>query len=360
MTRGIILTTVLIVGICGPAAEAASLLFVSLLREKQIVTFQRDVDSGSLVRRLSTFCPAEPACMSVSGDRKTLFVSFRSSGQLASYRIDPNGRRLQMLSVVSGGEDPAYLLPDRTGRFLLSAYYAANKVCVHAISADGKLSQQPLQTVPTAEKAHGIALNSRNQFAFVPHTGANRIFQFRFDPAIGRLSAGDPAFVSTPPADQPRHICLHWSDRWAYVSNEAGDSLGVYEVDRLRGKLRPLQTVSTLPAGYDGSRNATARCEITRNGRFVYVANRGHDSIACFAINQQTGLVTSLGQVPTEKTPRSFTIAPDGRFLYAAGQGSGRLATFSIEASGKLKRVGTTQSGPVSWWVLAVDVPAAR
>ena len=145
-----------------------------------------------------------------------------------------------------------------------------------------------------------------------------------------------------------------------YVSNEAGDSLGVYEVDRLRGKLRPLQTVSTLPAGYDGSRNATARCEITRNGRFVYVANRGHDSIACFAINQQTGLVTSLGQVPTEKTPRSFTIAPDGRFLYAAGQGSGRLATFSIEASGKLKRVGTTQSGPVSWWVLAVDVPAAR
>ena len=360
MTRRILLTVTLIAGLTPTVAEAGSLLFVSLLREKQIVTFQRDAASGKLVRGLSTFCPAEPACMSVSGDRRTLFVSFRSSGQLASYRIDPQGRRLQLLSVVAGGEDPAYLLPDRTGRFLLSAYYAANKVCVHAIAADGKLSEQPVQTVPTAEKAHGIALSSRNQFVFVPHTGANRIFQFRFDATNGRLAAGEPAFVRTPAADHPRHICLHWSDRWAYVSNEAGDSLGVYEVDRLRGKLRPLQTVSTLPAGFDGSRNATARCEMTRNGRFVYVANRGHDSIACFAINQQTGLVTSLGQVPTEQTPRSFTIAPDGRFLYAAGQGSGRLATFSIQASGKLKRVATTQSGPVSWWVLAVDVPAAK
>ena len=360
MTRRINLTTALIVGLCCPTVEAGSLLFVSLLREKQIVTFQRDVESGKLMRGLSTYCPAEPACMSTSRDRKTLFVSFRSSGQLASYRLDPNGRRLKMLSVVTGGEDPAYLLPDRTGRFLLSAYYAANKVCVHEIAADGKLSKRPLQTVLTAEKAHGIALDSRNQFAFVPHTGANQIFQFRFDPASGRLSASDPPLVSTPPADHPRHICLHWSDRWAYVSNESGDSLGVYEVDRLRGRLRPLQTVSTLPAGYDGTRNATARCEITPNGRFVYVANRGHDSIACFAVNQQTGLVTSLGQVATEQTPRSFTITPDGRFLYAAGQGSGRLATFSIGATGNLQRVGTTESGPVSWWVLAVDVPAAR
>ena len=138
---------------------------------------------------------------------------------------------------------------------------------------------------------------------------------------------------------------------------EAGDSIGVFEVQAKTGSLRHIQTESTLPTDFDGDRNATARCEMTADGRFVYVANRGHDSIACFAINQKTGRVTSLGQAATEQTPRSFTIEPGGRFLYAAGQGSGRIAAFRIQKDGTLKRFATYDSGPVSWWAIAVDVP---
>jgi len=342
------------------AAESRSWLFVSLLQEEKIVTFERNPDSGALVRRAETKCPAEPACMSTSPDRRTLFVSYRSTGQLASFRIDASTGRLTPLSVVKGGADPAYLLPDHSGRFLLSAYYAANKVTVHRLGDDGSISESPLQTISTAEKAHGIVLDSTNRIAFVSHTGANRIFQFRFDKKTGRLSAGNPPFAKTPDEDHPRHITLHPSDRWAYVSNEAGDSIGVFDVNRKSSTLRRIQTLSTLPAGFDGSRNATARCEMTPNGRFVYVANRGHDSIACFAIDQNTGRVTSLGQIPTEKTPRSFTIEPRGRFLYAAGQGSGRIAAFRILDDGKLARFATYESGPVSWWALAVDTPLPK
>jgi len=339
------------------AAESRSWLFVSLLREKKIVTFERNPDSGTLVRLRETACPAEPAFLSTSPDRRTLFSSFRSTGQLASFRIDASTGRLTPVSVVNGGDDPAYLLPDHAGRFLLSAYYVANKVTVHRLRDDGSIDESPLQTIPTAEKAHGIVLDSANHIAFVPHTGANRIHQFHFDQQTGRLSASDPPFVSTSDEDHPRHITLHPSDRWAYVSNEAGDSIGVFEVNRKAGTLHRIQTLSTLPADFDGSRNATARCEMAPNGRFVYVANRGHDSIACFAIDQDTGRVTSLGQTPTEKTPRSFTIEPRGRFLYAAGQGSGRIAAFRILDDGKLARFATYESGPVSWWALAVDTP---
>lgn len=336
-------------------AQAGEWLFVSLLEERQVVTFERDPESGELTRRLATDCPAEPACMAVSPDRRTLFVSFRSTGQLASFRVDPATGRLTPVSVVEGGDDPAYLLPDHTGRFLLSAYYQANKIAVHALDQDGTIRTEPLQSIPTAEHAHGIALDSANRIAFVPHTGANRIYQFHFDGGTGRLSPVDPPFVSTPAEDQPRHIALHRSDRWAYTSNEAGDSIGVFAVDATAGTLERIQTLSTIPDDFDGSQNSTARCEMTPDGRFVYVANRGHDSIAGFAIDQETGRVTSLGQTPTEATPRSFTIDPSGRFLYAAGQGSGRIAAYRIAEDGRLDRFATYDSGPVSWWVLAVD-----
>ncbi len=333
---------------------AGDWLFVSLLQKKQIVTFERGAETGRLTRRGVTDCPAEPACMASSPDRRTLFVSFRSTGELASFRIDQANGSLRPVSVVRGGDDPAYLLPDRTGRFLLSAYYQSNKVCVHGVSLAGEISDVPVQTIPTAEKAHGITLDSRNAVAFVPHTGANRIYQFRFDSRTGKLVASDPAFVSAGDGEHPRHITLHPNDRWAYVSNEAGDSVGVYEASPV-GTLRRVQSMSTLPPGFDGSQNSTARCEMTPEGRFVYVANRGHDSIAGFSIDQRTGRVKSLGQTPTEKTPRSFTIDSRGRFLYAAGQGSGRLAVFRIGTDGALTRIQTVEAGPIAWWALAVD-----
>ena len=346
--------------ICGLSAavhgESGSWLFVSLLNDRKIVIFERSPETGRLTRRSETVCPAEPAILSTSPDRKTLFASFRSTGQLASFAIDPENGHLSPVSVVEGGADPAYLLPDHTGRFLITAYYQANKVTVHALRQTGKVSRNPLQTIPTAEKAHGIAVDSSNRMVFVSHTGANRIFQFQFNPRTGLLTASRPAFASTPDEDHPRHIMLHPTDRWAYVSNEAGDSIGVFAVNRKNVTLKRVQTMATIPHDFDGTRNSTSRCEMTTDGKFVYVANRGHDSIAGFAIDQNTGRVTSLGQTPTEKTPRSFTIAPDGRFLYAAGEGSGRIAVYRIAADGRLSHTDIFKSGPVSWSVLAVDI----
>ena len=139
----------------------------------------------------------------------------------------------------------------------MSAYYQANKVAVHTIGDDGAISDVPIQSIPTAEKAHGIAIDSTNSIAFVSHTGANRVYQFRFDARSGRLSLNDTPFADTPPGDQPRHIALHPSDRWAYTSNEAGDSIGVFSVDANAGTLERMQTLSTLPENFDGSRNST-------------------------------------------------------------------------------------------------------
>ena len=139
-------------------ADSRSWLFVSLLRDQQIVAYERDAKSGQLTRRSVTNFPAEPGVLCVSRDRKTLFVAFRSTGQLASFRIEPESGRLAPISTVVGGDDPAYLEVDRTGRFFVTAYYVANKVTVHPIASDGAIGKAPLQTCPTAKNTHGILL----------------------------------------------------------------------------------------------------------------------------------------------------------------------------------------------------------
>ena len=346
--------------VMGPTtARGDSFVFVSLLQQRQIVTFRRDPETGELTRSHATDTPAEPAFMAASADGRTLFVSLRSSGQLASYRVDPATGRLELIGVVDGGPDPAFLALDRSGKFLLTAYYVDNKVSVHAIEASGKLSATPVDSRPTAANAHGIAIDSRNEGVYVSHTGANRIDQFRFDSMSGKLKPLEPPFAVARPGQNPRHITLHPSDRWAYCSNEAGgsdqDGASMYLRDPGNKTLCLAQSVSSLPDDFDATKNSTAHCEMTPDGRHFYVANRGHDSIAAFAIAPDTGELTRVSITPTEAVPRSFTITADGKYLYAAGEKSGQVAGYRIRESGSLEPIGVVPSGPISWAVLAVE-----
>ena len=134
-------------------------------------------------------------------------------------------------------------------------------------------------------------------------------------------------------------------------------SVIAYALDLKAGTLKPLQTVSTLPQDFKGT-NACAEIKVHPGGKALYVSNRGHDSIARFTLDAE-GRLTAAGQVPTEKTPRSFDLDPSGQFLFAAGEGSGKVAAYRIDRdSGGLTRLTTQQVGPRPWWVLAVEMPA--
>ncbi|MCA9066161.1 MAG: beta-propeller fold lactonase family protein [Planctomycetaceae bacterium] len=343
--------------------SADQFVYVSLLKEKQILVYHQDARSGILTKKHTVSCPAEPAYLASSRDGRWLLASLRSTGQLASFRIDPADGSLTLLNVVEGGEDPAFLITDWTDRFLLTAYYIADQVTVHRIGPDGRLQAEPVQTVPTADNAHGIAVNTSNTAVFVPHTGANCVYQFAFDGESGRLKAANPPLVAASVGQNPRHVVLHPNDKWAFTSNEAGASQedGVSRFDITEQNTLVLrQSLSSLPSDFDAGRNSTSRCQITPNGRFVYVANRGHHSIAGFSVDQNTGELTSLGQTPTEPVPRSFCITPDGRFLYAAGEASGRLVTYAIEPNGNLMQRNVQDAGPVAWGVHVVSVPERR
>ncbi len=150
----------------------------------------------------------------------------------------------------------------------------------------------------------------------------------------------------------PRHFCFHPNRDIVYCSDEQGSSVTAYNLDPSAGTLTPFQTISTLPDGYS-ERNSCSQIQITLSGKFLYVPNRGHNSVASFSINASTGRLTATGRVPTEPVPRAFSLDPEGRFLFVAGLDSGRLASYQVnQDSGELTPLETYEAGKKPMWVL--------
>lgn len=221
----------------------------------------------------------------------------------------------------------------------------------------------------TATGAHAIATDRSNRFAYVPHIariqdnvleppknipGPNTIMQFRFDAESGRLSPNSPPQVEQAHLAGPRHYCFHPNLDLAYFSNEQGCSVTAYRVNPSNGTLSALQSISTLPAGFD-ERNTCSQIHLTPSGGFLYVGNRGHNSIAGFRVEPDTGLLMPAGHAATEAVPSAFCLDPDGRFLFAAGTATGRLASYRIDdESGALTPLAVQKVGPRPAAVAAV------
>lgn len=342
--------------ILGSQAFGETYIYISVAAEKRIAVYQLDTTTAKLTHKSDCLiADGEPGALIVDPEKRFLFSAIRSTGKLAAFRLDAASGKLTHINTVTVGPDPAHISTDRTGRYLLTAYYVDARVTVHAIDKDGTLSEKPIQSIPTAEKAHAIVLDPANRFAFVPHTGPNAIFQFAFDAKNGQLTANTPAKLMTPKNTGPRHLVFHPSRPIAYVDNEQGSGITSYALDEKAGTLRAMQTLSTLPVDFKGM-NACAEIRLHPTGRFAYVSNRGHDSIAAFSVDGD-GKLTTIGQFSTEKTPRSFDIEPSGKYLFAAGESSAKLAGYRINPkSGELTRFASLYVGKMPWWVMAVEL----
>ncbi len=338
-------------------APAGTMVYVSSPKDKLIRSYSLDESSARLTRLASTPAGGEPAALTTSPDKKFLFASLRPEGRLASFRIEPTSGKLTKLSDVEAGADPAHIQTDPTGRYLFTAYYEAGKVSVHAIGADGMLSERPLQEVATAEKAHAASLDRSGRYLFVPHTAPNRIEQFLWDARTARLAHNDPPRLLRPANTGPRHVAWHPSKPIAYIDNEQGSSVTSYRLDEATGRLTPLGTVPTLPQDFRRS-NSCSELKVDPDGQTLYVANRGHDSLAIFRIGADGETLTPAGHLATEANPRSFDISPSGKSLIVAGENSGHLAWYDLRVvSTSPKLLGRAEVVPRLWWVLIVDLP---
>src|SRR5262249_51430597 len=214
--------------------------------------------------------------------------------------------------------------PDRTGRYLLAAYYQGGGTTVHPLAADGAVGPAPRDWLVTATGAHAIQTDPSNRFAFVPHIarlndnvleplrenyGPNMISQFKCDASTDRLTPNTPARIEPAERVGPRHYCFHPTKDLVYFSNEQGCSVTAYRMDSATGALSAVQTVTTLPAGYS-ARNTCSQIHLTPSGQFLFVGNRGHNSIAGFAVNADSAGLTSLLPLPPPTRPPAPFLLP--------------------------------------------------
>lgn len=335
----------------------ADVAYIAVGGDEKLLRFALNPSDGALTLQEEIKLAGAPGPLAVDPTQNFLYVGLRSTCQLVSFQIEPMTGRLHPFGkTVALDTDPCYLATDRTGRFLLAAYYRGGRATVHPIGADGTLGTESVCTVKTMPYAHCIHTDPTTRFAFLPHVAeSNSIVQLRFDAATGQLTPNTPSQVIPPPNTGPRHYVYHPTKDIVYFSNEQGSSVTGYHLEPTQGTLTPFQTLSTLPVGFTGS-NTCAKIQIHPTGRFLYVSNRGHDSIAGFALDDN-GYLTALGQQPTEPIPRAFGLDPTGNFLYASGQGSGKLTAYRIDQrSGRLQPLATYTIGERPMWVLVLAV----
>ena len=325
------------------------LLITSLADKLTVDTIAAD---GSLHPLAYLGVLGSPGPLAVSPDHRCLYASINLDGRhLAhSYRIGDDGA-LTPIGHTDMGANPCHLSTDRTGRFLLAAYYSDGLVTVDPIDADGALGGQRVQRVETELKAHFIQTDASNRFAFVPHVGdANCVYQFCFDEDTGQLTPNDPPRVSPEPGQGPRHLCFHPSGRYVFTDGEQGSSVTLWDVDTETGTLSPRQTLSTLPPEGVADGNSCSQIHLTPDGGFVYAGNRGHHTIAGFRVADD-GSLSPIGRVAADPNPRPMAISPDGGTFFAGGTSDpGRLIAWRIDPqSGELASPTYYDCGPVSW-----------
>ena len=278
---------------------------------------------------------------------------------MSAFAIDRATGKLTFLNEVSSrGREPCHVSLDKTGKFVMAANYTGGSVAVFPVLADGRLGEPSAfvqhhgsSVNPERQEgphAHSIGPSPDNRFVLAADLGLDRLLAYQFDPTQGLLKPNDPPFATVKPGAGPRHFAFHPGGRFVYTINEMGSSIAAFSYDAARGSLREIETVSTLPKDFAGASD-TAEIEAHPGGKFLYGSNRGHDSIAVFAIDDKKGTLTPVEYVPTEgKTPRSFAIDPTGSYLVVANQDSDNLVVFRIDArTGRL-----TPGGKVS------DVPS--
>ena len=349
----------------------ADVLYVGLQDDDKIVRFSIDAGAGKLAPIGETPAAGGPSGFALSVDRRVLYIGYRGTPAIESCRIDSTSGALTSLGRVATEHAPTYLATDRTGKYLLSAFYQGGYAAVFPLGSDGAVSGPALDRHDTAPGAHAILTDQSNRFAFVPHIarlndnvleppknnpGPNFIAQFRFDAASGRLSANTPFKLDPPGPIGPRHFCLHPTLDLAYFSDEQGCSVTAYKVDRASGTLSAAGTVPSLPPGVT-VRNTCSQIYLTPSGRFLYVGNRGHNSIAGFAVDAATGRLTPAGHAATEAVPTAFGLDSRGAFLFSAGTATGRLASYRVNGeTGVLTPLEIYTAGKRPAAVLAVPV----
>jgi 6-phosphogluconolactonase len=354
-----------------------------------IYLFSLDPSTGVLTQVNVVSTVPSPSWLAIAPNGKYLYAvneisnfNGTTSGSVSAFSINRTTGGLTLLNVVSSqGAGPAFLSVDPLGQFVFVANYGGGTFAVLPIQADGSLHEatdiqtdtgsvqakgqtEPATDAPTGsfafsghEAPHGHMIQSdpKGKFVFAADLGQDRIYSWLLNRTTGKLIPNSPSFVSVPPGDGPRHFAFHPNGQTFYSLQEESSTIIVYSYDAANGVLTEQQTQSTLPPTFTGT-NFTSEIRVSHDGEFVYAANRLHDTIAIFEVDQG-GLLELVGEEWTRGDyPRSFTIDPTGNFLFSCNQRSDAITSFDVDRRGRKLRF-TGRYTPVGSPAIIVFLP---
>ena len=313
-------------------------------RGEGISVYRIDPDSGRWGRVQALNREINPGYLAVDPKRPVLYAVHSEANQVSAFSINDATGELRLINRQScGGDNPVHLALDATGRFLVVANYGSGSVVVLPVGADGSLGARtdlvtltgepgPHRTEQAVPHPHHCQFDPAGRSVVVPDKGLDRLFAFALDTAKGRLVPANPPSVRTRSGAGPRHIGFNPRLPYAYVINELDSTVATYRHGGT-GSLEPLQVLPSVSATFTGD-NTGGAIDVAPSGRFVYVSNRGHDSVGIFRVDESTGLLSPVAWEPTKgATPRFIGLDPSGARLYAANQRADTIVEFDVDAA---------------------------
>lgn len=324
-------------------------------KSKGIYVHAFNSSTGSL-RLVDSARVSNPSYLAVSSNGNYVYAVNETGknsggGKVTAFRFDRNtGHLTELNSQSSMGDNPCYVVIDKTGRWLIVGNYSSGTAAVLPVNEDGTLGK-PGEVVQhkgsSANKRrqesahiHATVLSADNKFLYVPDLGIDQLVVYAFDDKTGKLSVMDDMTIKQDPGSGPRHFDFHPSQQWAYLLNELSGMVTAFKNDN--GRLLPIQNISALPEGYNQS-FTSADIHVSPNGKFLYASNRdSSNTIAIFRIHKRTGKLKPAGHQSTlGRTPRNFSIDPSGKYLLVANQNSDNIVVFKINRkTGLLRETG--------------------
>lgn len=315
-------------------------------KSKGIYVAEFDAKTGKLSKPELAAELTNPSFVAIDPAAKRLYAvgevadfNGKKEGVVSSLSIDEKTGKLTLINQESsGGAGPCHVSVSPDGKVVAAANYGGGSVCSLTVGKDGKLSPASFiqhegkgaTSRQTAPHGHSINFSADGKYAFAADLGIDKILQYKVGPD-GKLTPNDPPAAVIHAGAGPRHFAFHPSGKWAFVINELDMTLTPLKYDAEKGTLTPLDPVSTVPPGTTGNNLSTAEVQVHPSGKFVYGSNRGHNTIAVYQFDEQTGklkLVQNQGE--GIDTPRNFAVDPTGAYVLVANQATDNVIVFKV------------------------------